>query len=170
MTAKKVGSLIKEARTNAGLTQEKLARGIAGLSAGDISSAERGEKMLTQEQLKAIARATGVTQKSLLEAAGSSRSTTAKKTTTSRSNTAKNTGTRSASGKSAATKSGSSRTTSTGTSMKVSATEKRLVELYRAADTDTKKRVMAILRGDNPDAGDFLGGLLEGALESILKK
>ena len=69
MAAKKVGTLIKEARTEAGLTQEQLARKISGLSAADISEAERGKKDLTQEQLKKIAKATGVTQASLLNAA-----------------------------------------------------------------------------------------------------
>ena len=79
--AKKVGTLIKEARTEAGLTQEQLARKIAGLSAEDISLAERGKKDLTQEQLKKIAKATGVTQASLLNAAkgASTSSSTAKK-------------------------------------------------------------------------------------------
>jgi len=79
--AKKVGTLIKEARTEAGLTQEQLARKIAGLSAEDISLAERGKKDLTQEQLKKIAKATGVTQASLLNAArgSSTSSSTAKK-------------------------------------------------------------------------------------------
>jgi len=74
MAAKKVGTLIKEARVNAGLTQEQLARKIAGLSAADISEAERGKKDLTQEQLKKIAKATGVTQASLLNAARGSSS------------------------------------------------------------------------------------------------
>lgn len=71
MAAKKptVGALIKEARTAAGLTQEKLARLVDGLSASDLGKAERDEKELTKEQLKSIAKATGVTQKSLLEAA-----------------------------------------------------------------------------------------------------
>ena len=87
--AKKVGTLIKEARTEAGLTQEQLARKISGLSASDISKAERGEKELTQAQLKAIAKATGVTQASLLNAAKGSSS---KKTTTSSKTTAKKTG------------------------------------------------------------------------------
>ena len=41
--ANKVGALIKEARTGAGLTQEQLARKIKGISADDISKAERGE-------------------------------------------------------------------------------------------------------------------------------
>ena len=78
MASKKVGTLIKEARTEAGLTQEQLARRISGLSASDISLAERHQENLTQDQLKQIAKITGVTQTSLLEAAKGS---TAKKTT-----------------------------------------------------------------------------------------
>lgn len=54
MASKKLGNLIKEARTEAGLTQEQLARRIAGVSASDISQAERGLKDLTQEQLKLL--------------------------------------------------------------------------------------------------------------------
>ena len=69
MASKKVGTLIKEARTEAGLTQEQLARRISGLSANDISLAERHQKNLTQDQLRQIAKITGVTQTSLLEAA-----------------------------------------------------------------------------------------------------
>ena len=77
MASKKLGNLIKEARTDAGLTQEQLARKISGLSAAEISAAERGVGDLTQEQLKKIAKITGVTQTSLLEAArGSSKKTT----------------------------------------------------------------------------------------------
>jgi transcriptional regulator with XRE-family HTH domain len=76
MASKKLGNLIKEARTEAGLTQEQLARKIAGLSASEISAAERGVGDLTQDQLKKIAKATGVTQASLLNAAkGTSKST-----------------------------------------------------------------------------------------------
>lgn len=82
--AKKLGTLIKEARTGAGLTQEQLAKKVKGLSASDVSKAERGEKELTQEQLKAIAKATGVTQKSLLDAAkgGSAKPAAAKTAST----------------------------------------------------------------------------------------
>ena len=68
MATKKVGELIKEARTKAGLSQTALAGMIDGLSASDLGKAERGEKELSQTALKAIAKATGVTQKSLLEA------------------------------------------------------------------------------------------------------
>ena len=70
MAQKKVGELIKEARAKKGLSQEKLAGMIEGLSASELSKAERGEKDLTAAELKAIAKICGVTQKSLLEAAG----------------------------------------------------------------------------------------------------
>ena len=129
MASKKVGTLIKEARTEAGLTQEQLARRISGLSAADISAAERHQKNLTQDQLKQIAKITGVTQASLLNAA---KTTSSKKT-------------------SSASKS----------SMQVTATEKKLVQLYRDADSDTKKKVMNLLKGNSSLAGDLLEDLLD---------
>ena len=127
MAAKKVSTLIKEARVNAGLTQEQLARRISGLSATDISLAERGKKELTQAQLKQIAKITGVTQASLLNAAKGS---TAKKTSGSK-------------------------------SMKVTATEKKLVDLYRKADTDTKKAVLNMLKGEEDLTELFLENLMD---------
>ncbi len=158
---KKVGKLIKAARTGADMTQEQLARKISGLSANDISLAERGEKDLTQAQLKKIATITGVTQASLINAAkeenGSSKKTTAKSTTT-------------------------KKTTKTpanaNSTMKVTSTERKLVEAYREADADAKKRAMNILKGKEENVlesilggsdiadtvedvlGDVLGGLL----------
>ena len=148
MASKKLGNLIKEARTGAGFTQEELARKIPGVSATDISEAERGLKDLTQEQLKKIAKATGVTQASLLDAAKGSKKTTTKtttkKTTTSSSSASK-------------------------TSMKVTATEKRLVELYRKADTETRKQAMKVLKGEDSVAGEILETFLEGVTD-ILKK
>ena len=45
--------------------------------------------------------------------------------------------------------------------MQLTATEKKLVQLYRAADTDTKKKAMNILKGENSLAGDLLEGLLD---------
>ena len=131
MAAKKVGTLIKEARTEAGLTQEQLARKISGLSATDISEAERGLKDLTQDQLKKIAKATGVTQASLLDAAKGSSSSSSKKSTASKS------------------------------SMQVTAAEKKLVELYRKADSKTKKEVLQMLKGEDSLAGDLLESLLD---------
>ena len=128
MASKKVGTLIKEARTEAGLTQEQLARRISGLSAGDISLAERHQKNLTQDQLRQIAKITGVTQTSLLEAA---RGSTAKKPAGAKS------------------------------SMQVTATERRLVELYRAADTETRKDALKVLRGQDSLAEDIMESLLD---------
>lgn len=143
MASKKLGTLIKEARTNAGLTQEQLAKKIAGLSANDISLAERGKQDLTQDQLKKIAKVTGVTQSSLLNAAkGSTSKTTSSKTSSS----------------------------STKSSVKVTATEKKLLELYRAADADTKKDVMKLLKGEETSAGDVLESLMDSVQDLLGKK
>ena len=123
--AKKVGQLIREARTNAGLTQEQLARKVKNCSAADVSKAERGEKELTTDQLKQIAKATGVTQKSLLDAAkGSSSSSSSPKPSSG----------------------------ALTVSMKVTATEKKLVEAYRKADSQAKKDAMKVLKGEGAEA------------------
>ena len=135
MAAKKVGEFIKEARTAAGLTQEQLARKIAGLSAADISKAERGQMDLTQAQLKEIAKATGVTQSSLL-------------------NAAKGTG-----GKTSG---------STGTRVTVTATEKRLLEYYRAADSKTRSAALKLLKGEG--SGSLVQNLVSTALGTLAGK
>lgn len=139
MSAKKLGTLIKEARTDAGFTQEQLAKKAKnGLTASAISRAERGESVPTQEQLKAIAKATGVTQKSLLDAA-----------------------------KGAKTSSSSSSSSSSGkTSMKVTATEKKLVEAYRDADTKTRKAAMDLLKGKDSAASALVSNLLDNIFKS----
>ena len=136
MAAKKVGTLIKEARTNADLTQEQLARKIAGLSANDISEAERGLKDLTQEQLKQIAKITGVTQASLINAAKGS---SAKKTSST----------------------GSSSSSSSKTSYMVTAEEKKLIQLYRKADAATKSGVMNLLKVKESATEMILEGLMD---------
>ena len=64
---KQTGELIKQARAAAGLTQEQLAKKV-GLSTADFRKAEHGELELTQTVLRQIARATGITQASLLNA------------------------------------------------------------------------------------------------------
>lgn len=136
---KKVGKLIKAARTGADLTQEQLARRISGLSASDISLAERGEKDLTQAQLKKIATITGVTQASLINAAKEeNKSSTTTKKTTKTTKTAKT-------------------PANANSTMKVTSTERKLVEAYRLADSDAKKRALNILKGKE-----------EGVLETIL--
>ena len=50
---------IKEARNAAGMSQKELAAAVPGVSATDISKAERGLIELSPEQLQAIAAATG---------------------------------------------------------------------------------------------------------------
>ena len=135
MASKKLGNLIKEARTNAGLTQEKLARKVDGLTASDISKAERGEKDLTQDQLKQIAKATGVTQTSLLNAA---KGTTAKKTTEKKTTT-----------KTTEKKTTAKKTTASTSSVKVTSAEKTLLNLYRDASSDAKKAAVYLLKGES---------------------
>ena len=137
MASKKVGTLIKEARTEAGLTQEQLARRISGLSANDISLAERHQKNLTQDQLKQIAKITGVTQASLLNAAKGSSS---KKTSGSKS------------------------------SMQVTAAERKLVELYRDADSATRKEALKVLKGQDSLADDLMEMLLDGVQDMMSGK
>mgnify|MGYP002513750788 CR=1 FL=1 len=138
MAAKKVGTLIKEARTEAGLTQEQLARKIAGLSASEISAAERGVGDLTQDQLKKIAKATGVTQASLLNAA---KGTTAKKTSS-----------------------------SSKSSMQVTATERRLVELYRKATTEERREALKALKGESSLADDIMESLIDFVADMLTGK
>ena len=180
--AKKVGTLIKEARTDAGMSQEQLARKIKGLSAAELGKAERGETELTQALLKEIAKATGVTQSSLLNAAKAS--APAKKTETAKKTAAaKKTET--------AKKAASPKKTSAAkkAETELTAAEKKLLEAYREASADAKKNALKILKGEDLElpeilkmlkldskleglgAGDgILGGLKEGLLGGLLGK
>ena len=156
--ASKVGTLIKKARTEADMTQEELARKV-DLNASDISKAERGEKELTQAQLKRIAKATGVTQASLLNAAKG-----------------KSSGKSGASGKSSS-KSSKSSTAKTSTA-KLTAAEKKFVDAYREASAAERKAALRILQGkcaefvekinggdeDGGELADFLGDALSALL------
>ena len=161
MASKKVGVLIKEARTAAGLTQEKLAQKVDNCTASDISKAERGEKELTSTQLRQIAKATGVTQSSLLNApkggTGSGKP----------SSSASSSSTSSTSGKKKASSSSSSASKKT---MTVTATEKKLVELYREADSDTKKSVMNLLKGVEDESSAILSNFLSEAINLFTSK
>ena len=152
--ANKVGKLIKQARTDAGLTQEQLAKKLKGVSASDISKAERGEIRLTNETLKKIAKITGVTQKSLTDAAasstysGKSSSTKPKQSSTKPKQTSSSSGSKS--------------------SMQVTATEKKLVQLYRKADSDTKKKAMAVLKGS--EISEAVESFIGNAIDSLFNK
>ena len=114
----------------------------AGVSASDISKAERGELDLTQAALKEIAKATGVTQASLL-------------------NAAKGTSSKSASGK---------KSTAAKSSMQVTSAERKLVELYRKADSDTKKEALKVLKGEDSLGDDLLEMLLDGVQDMLSGK
>lgn len=145
---KKTGALIKEARTAAGLTQEQLAKKITGISASDISKAERGESELTQAVLKQIAKLTGVTQASLLNAEKSTAKTT----------------------KSTAAKSASKTAAKKTDTLELTAAEKKLVELYRKADSDTKKAAVSLLKGEKSEVQKLLGSLFGDSLSDTLSK
>ena len=171
--ANKVGALIKEARTGAGLTQEQLARKIKGISADDISKAERGEKELTQAVLKEIAKATGVTQKSLLDAAkGTTASkTTAQKKTTTASKKPASSAKKTTSSAKKTTTSGRKTTSQTFT---ISAQEKKLISAYREADDKVKAAVNLVLLGTDSLASqkgsdDMLSALLGGLKDLFMR-
>ena len=149
MAKKKTGDLIKDARTKAGLTQEALSKKVTGVTAADISKAERGELQLTQAQLKEIAKATGVTQKSLLDSVSSSNAKTASaKTSSAGKAEVSGTGKKTSSGKTSST------------DLKLTETEKKLIKLYRAADAQAKKEAMAVLEEKKSDLGNMVSSLL----------
>ena len=131
---RRIGLKISYYRKLRGMTQEQLARKVKETSAQDISKAERGELELNKEQLKAIAKATGVTQKSLLDAAA---------------------------GKSLIVKPAAAKKTSSGTSLRLSANEKKLVELYRAAKPDQRNYAVAVLKGKVPTLMQNIGGIMD---------
>ena len=145
---KRTGERIKQARLAADLTQEKLAQKLGGgITASDISKAERGEAELTTDTIKKIAKITGVTQASLL---GTSKSSTKKSSSKSDTSTKK---------------------TTKSDTMKLTAAEKKLVEAYRKADSDHKKQALKVLNGEadgllsslsGSTVTDLLGSLLGG--------
>jgi transcriptional regulator with XRE-family HTH domain len=166
--AKKLGELIKEARTGAGFTQTQLAEKVSSVTAADLSKAERGEKELSQAVLKAIAKATGVTQASLLNAAAGKTSSAGKTAgKTSGKTTGKSAGKTSSTGKKTG-KTASAKPVGK-TTASLSAAEKKLVELYRAADSDTKKAAVKLLKGEKSDTSEMLTSLLTNAMTMLGK-
>ncbi|MBQ6475366.1 MAG: helix-turn-helix transcriptional regulator [Clostridia bacterium] len=133
---KSIGELIKKARTDAGMTQAELARQVGGLTASDISKAERGQKDLSSALIQAIAGATGT---SLLNTAigaltGGLTTTAEEKKTV---------------------------------SIKVTESEKELLQLYRDADKDTKKKVVKLLKNDGNDNSDLITNILGGLISNL---
>ena len=130
------GARIRQARTGAKLTQAALGEAI-GLSAAEISKAERGELQLSQAKLKAIAKATGVTQASLLS--GDREATPGPK--------------------------------SEGSTVKLSAAEKKLVKLFRSATDEQKSDALRILNGEKTEVEQLVDSLLgDKRKRKLLKK
>ena len=168
--ADKLGTLIREGRTEKGWTQAQLAAKVKGLSASDIGRIERGEKVPETEQIKLIAKALGVTQTSLLNAAKG-------KTSAGKSGSSKTGSGKTGSGKTTSGKAGSGKTASSaGTSVKVTAAEKKLLSRYRKADDMTKEAVDRLLEAAAPSssqssaAGDLIQSLLGNVLEQMIGK
>mgnify|MGYP004638837467 CR=1 FL=1 len=116
----KTGDAIRAARSGAKMTQAALAQEV-GLSPGDISKAERGELELSQKALRAIAKATGVTQASLVN--------------------------------------GTVTPKAPGT-LKLTAAETKLVQLYRKATPEQKSDIQRILNGEKTEVEQLVDSLL----------
>ena len=139
MMGKRLGALIRSARTDAGLTQAQLAQRVMGASQTDIGRFERGEAEPSTQVVKDIAKACGVTQKSLLDAMPK-------------------------------TSSSSTSPASTGTSVRVTATEKRFLDAYRAASSDQRKLAMRVLKGESSNTDVMLSSIGSMIGDAILKK
>jgi transcriptional regulator with XRE-family HTH domain len=169
MAAKKVGELIKEARTNAKLSQTALGE-LVGLSGTDIGKAERGEKELSQTVLKAIAKATGVTPKSLLEApkggAPAASTSTAKTTTAAKKPTTapKTTTTAKKTGSTAKKTSTTTKKPASASAEELTSAEKTMLNAYRKADAETRKAALKLLKGEQDP--DILSTLIQGFMGS----
>ncbi len=181
MAEKKVGALIKEARTEAGLTQEKLAdKAGSGLTAAMISECERGKADLTNTQLKKIATVCGVTQSSLLNAPKNVK-TAAKKTGASAAKTTAKTAAKTTGKSTAKTTAKKTASSSAGSSVRVTAEEKKMLEAWRDASSALKKTALKVLKGGYSDEklkmldsdaasslGDGLGGVIGDVLSGLL--
>ena len=127
------------------------------------------------EQIKLIAKALGVTQTSLLNAAKGK--TGAGKSGSSKTGSSKTGSSKTGSGKTTSGKAGSGKTASSaGTSVKVTAAEKKLLSRYRKADDMTKEAVDRLLEAAAPSssqssaAGDLIQSLLGNVLEQMIGK
>lgn len=72
-------------------------------------------------------------------------------------------GRKTSSSKTGSSKKGSSakKKTTSSTTLRLSATEKRLVQYYRDADTDTRKAAYNLLKTGKTELGQFLGKILD---------
>ena len=168
----KLSTLLKDARNDSGLTQEQLAKKAGnGLTANDVSRAERALDVPTDAQLKAIAKGTGVTQKSLLDAAKTARpksaSTAAKTTASARKTTAAK---KTASAAKKTTAAAKTSTAAKKDEYTLTATEKKLIDAYRSASSENRKLALDLLQGKDVDQSDAsgIGAILQNGLSSGL--
>ena len=161
----KLSTLLKDARSQSGLTQEQLAKKAGnGLVANDISRAERGLDVPTDTQLKAIAKVTGVTQNSLLDAAKTARPKSAAKPAAAKPAAAAK---KPAVGKTTAAKKPAA---AKQTEYTLTATEKKLIDAYRSASAENKKLALNLLQGKAVEDSEGLnvGSILQNSLSSGL--
>lgn len=172
--SKKLGTLVNDARLKKGLSMAALAEQVEGLSSSMVGKIERGESEPAEDVLRAMAKVLGVTQKSLVDAAsgtGAAAKKTAAKSTAAKSTTAKSTAAKKASSKSTtakktASKAKSSSSQTSSGDLKLTATEKKLVEAYRKAGTSAKKTALSVLEGKATMA-DFMTLMLADKAEEL---
>ena len=172
--SKKLGTLVNDARLKKGLSMAALAEQVEGLSSSMVGKIERGESEPAEDVLRAMAKVLGVTQKSLVDAAsgtGAAAKKTAARSTAAKSTTAKSTAAKKASSKSTtakktASKAKSSSSQTSSGDLKLTATEKKLVEAYRKAGTSAKKTALSVLEGKATMA-DFMTLMIADKAEEL---
>ena len=172
--SKKLGTLVNDARLKKGLSMAALAEQVEALSSSMVGKIERGESEPAEDVLRAMAKVLGVTQKSLVDAAsgtGAAAKKTAARSTAAKSTTAKSTAAKKASSKSTtakktASKAKSSSSQTSSGDLKLTATEKKLVEAYRKAGTSAKKTALSVLEGKATMA-DFMTLMLADKAEEL---
>ena len=172
--SKKLGTLVNDARLKKGLSMAALAEQVEGLSSSMVGKIERGESEPAEDVLRAMAKVLGVTQKSLVDAAsgtGAAAKKTAARSTAAKSTTAKSTAAKKASSKSTTAKKTTSKAKSSSSKsssgdLKLTATEKKLVEAYRKAGTSAKKTALSVLEGKATMA-DFMTLMIADKAEEL---
>ncbi len=172
--SKKLGTLVNDARLKKGLSMAALAEQVEGLSSSMVGKIERGESEPAEDVLRAMAKVLGVTQKSLVDAAsgtGAAAKKTAARSTAAKSTTAKSAATKKTSSKSTTAKKTTSKAKSSSSKsssgdLKLTATEKKLVEAYRKAGTSAKKTALSVLEGKATMA-DFMTLMLADKAEEL---
>ncbi len=142
-TAKKVAKTVAAAAAAKALSDKASAKKTTAKASSSKTAAKSSSKAAAAKKTAAKASSTTAAKK---PAAKASSKTAAKKTSTAKKPAAKKT---------------STTAKKTAASEKLTATEKNLLELYRAADADTKKAAIALLKGEKSQLGGILDSILE---------